>query len=60
MNAVMPQLVLISWQKDNVIAVRLCARFPGWEIWAKNGHLVIDIGNAKGAYNSNSCVKLNF
>ncbi|KAJ9497139.1 hypothetical protein H2202_007295 [Exophiala xenobiotica] len=28
----------------NVIAVRLCARFAGWHIWAKRGYLVMDIG----------------
>ncbi|KAK2051650.1 FabD/lysophospholipase-like protein [Colletotrichum caudatum] len=27
----------------NVIAVRLCARFPGWAIFARNGNLLINI-----------------
>ncbi|KAF5530185.1 di-copper centre-containing protein [Fusarium napiforme] len=34
---------LKSLEAGNVIAVRLCARFAGWKISAKNGHLVIDI-----------------
>ncbi|KAF4951188.1 hypothetical protein FGADI_7679 [Fusarium gaditjirri] len=34
---------LKSLEAGNVIAVRLCACYPGWEISARNGHLVIDI-----------------
>ncbi|KAL3601140.1 hypothetical protein FPOAC2_05395 [Fusarium poae] len=34
---------LKSLEAGNVIAVRLCARFAGWKISARNGHLVIDI-----------------
>lgn len=32
-------------QDGNVLAVRLCARFQGWELWAKNGALVIELGD---------------
>ncbi|KAL0258036.1 hypothetical protein SLS55_007207 [Diplodia seriata] len=32
-------------EPGNVIAVRLCARFAGWEIYAKNGYLAVDIGD---------------
>ncbi|KAK3995228.1 acyl transferase/acyl hydrolase/lysophospholipase [Cladorrhinum sp. PSN332] len=31
-------------EDGNVIAVRLCARFQGWEIWAQNGYLVLELG----------------
>ncbi|OTB01835.1 hypothetical protein M426DRAFT_265564 [Hypoxylon sp. CI-4A] len=37
--------LLKSLEGGNVIAVQLCARFPGWKIHAKNGHLVVDIGD---------------
>ncbi|KAI0101334.1 tyrosinase central domain-containing protein [Nemania sp. FL0031] len=36
---------LKSLEAGNVIAVRLCARFANWKIYAKDGHLVIDIGD---------------
>ncbi|GME65109.1 FabD/lysophospholipase-like protein [Neofusicoccum parvum] len=29
----------------NCIAVRICARFPGWAIYVKSGLLVLEIGN---------------
>ncbi|KAK6524472.1 hypothetical protein TWF281_011380 [Arthrobotrys megalospora] len=31
-------------EPGNVIGVRLCSRFGGWEIWARNGYLVFEIG----------------
>jgi hypothetical protein len=31
-------------QDGNVIAVRLCARFPGWHIYAKTGYLLFGVG----------------
>ncbi|TQV94394.1 hypothetical protein V2A60_002576 [Cordyceps javanica] len=37
------RIFLKALEPGNVIAVRLCARFPGWEIFATNGYLVIDI-----------------
>lgn len=30
-------------KEGNCIAVRLCARFPGWKIKARTGYLVLDI-----------------
>jgi hypothetical protein len=41
-------------QAGNVIAVRLCARFAGWKISARNGHLVIDIKDDNGRHNINT------
>ncbi|KAK6359101.1 hypothetical protein TWF696_000268 [Orbilia brochopaga] len=32
-------------EDGNVIAVRLCTRFQGWELYARNGFLVFDIGS---------------
>ncbi|TFK32671.1 acyl transferase/acyl hydrolase/lysophospholipase [Crucibulum laeve] len=32
----------------NVIGIRLCARFPGWEIMAKSGYLVVELGPKLG------------
>ncbi|KAK8872485.1 tyrosinase domain protein [Apiospora arundinis] len=36
---------LKSLEAGNVIAVRICACFSGWQIYADNGHLVVDIGD---------------
>ncbi|RSL54058.1 hypothetical protein CEP51_014774 [Fusarium floridanum] len=41
---------LKSLEAGNVIGVRLCARFPGWKISARNGHLVIDINDDNGPF----------
>ncbi|KAF3910728.1 hypothetical protein ABW21_db0208933 [Orbilia brochopaga] len=32
-------------EDGNVIGVRLCTRFQGWQIFARNGYLVLDIGS---------------
>jgi len=32
-------------EDDNVIAVRLCARFTGWEVSVQGGYLKIEIGD---------------
>lgn len=31
-------------EDGNVIAVRLCARFMGWKLFAQNGYLVMELG----------------
>ncbi|OAA53139.1 Di-copper centre-containing [Cordyceps fumosorosea ARSEF 2679] len=46
----MRRIFLKALEPGNVIAVRLCARFRGWKIFATNGHLVIDIGEDNQAY----------
>jgi hypothetical protein len=33
-------------QENNVIAVRLCARFLNWKLTARHGYLVIELGPA--------------
>lgn len=35
-----------QFQDGNVISVRLCARFLGWEIFARSAYLVIELGDA--------------
>ena len=40
--------LLQNLEEGDVIAVRLCVRFQGWEIWAKDGCLIFDIGNPRG------------
>ena len=37
-----------SLKDGNVIGVRLCSRFQGWEIRARNGYLLIDVGIENG------------
>lgn len=32
-------------EDGNVIAVRLCARFPGWEMTVREGYLRVELGN---------------
>jgi hypothetical protein len=34
-----------SLQPGNIIAVRACAQFPGWENFARRGHLVLRVAN---------------
>lgn len=31
-------------QEGNVVAVRACACYPGWELYARNARLVLEIG----------------
>ncbi|THY67593.1 hypothetical protein D6C94_10581 [Aureobasidium pullulans] len=38
-----------GWPGDS-IAVRICARFGGWQIFAKTAYLVVDLGPARGKY----------
>lgn len=35
-------------EPGNVIAVRICARFSCWKIFAANGHLLFDISDQNG------------
>ncbi|CZT06466.1 uncharacterized protein RAG0_12167 [Rhynchosporium agropyri] len=32
-------------EDGNAIAVRLCVRWPGWELWVRTGRLVIELGD---------------
>ncbi|KAB2571190.1 Tyrosinase [Lasiodiplodia theobromae] len=41
---------LSSLEEGNVIAVRLCAQYPSWEIYARKGHLVFDVGSGDGPW----------
>lgn len=43
-------LSLNSEQEGDIIAVRLCAQFPGWEIYAKDGRLVMELSENESQY----------
>lgn len=38
------QLLTFTHQEGNVIAVRACACYPGWELYGRNARLVLEIG----------------
>lgn len=44
------RVFLKALEPNNVIAVRLCARFQGWEIFANTGYLVLDIAEDNSPY----------
>jgi hypothetical protein len=35
-------------QPGDSVAVRICARFGGWQIFARTAYLVVDLGPARG------------
>ena len=38
------QLLTFALQEGNIIAVRACACYPGWELYGRNARLVLEIG----------------
>ncbi|KAF3388415.1 Phospholipase A I [Penicillium rolfsii] len=37
--------LLRQLEPGNVLAVRVCARFPGWELYGKDAYLIFDVGD---------------
>ena len=42
--------LLRALEPGNVVGVRLCARFAGWEISARDGYLFFDVGDDSSEY----------
>lgn len=51
--------LMLFLDEGNVIGVRLCSRFPGWEIHAQNGYLVFDVGTETRSYTQSTFGKEN-